>query len=206
VNVREDMGFVDVPRQNPDYNFVFTGSMQGCHLIITECPDDVNKFRVWHYQSPGDYPRFTPSHWPGAVNRTGFPAQHIYDWLSADQRPGLIGDFYGGNLGNPQEVFAFNFLYWDGAHWWLVCQPQKVPDFQNAVIRPHSKAPFRRQLNLNNPGQYDAWGRGRQLAQRLAGRVAPQRRISASPRSKAPPARAAPRGRGRRASTPDKRR
>jgi hypothetical protein len=45
-------GWVDVPRTNPVYRFVFTAAMQGCALVVTNSPAAPRNFRVFHNQHP----------------------------------------------------------------------------------------------------------------------------------------------------------
>jgi hypothetical protein len=40
--------YVDLKKTNPDYDFMFTGAMNGCCLVITAPRDDSTKIRVYH--------------------------------------------------------------------------------------------------------------------------------------------------------------
>lgn len=98
------MGFVDVPKQNPAHAFVFTGQMNGCALVFTDSPVGNTHFRVYHYPNVSSYPRFkTYLRWQGQRRK------HV--WTVEE-------------YGTAQEPDAFNFLHHDGNHWYLYCQPQ----------------------------------------------------------------------------------
>ena len=45
-------GFVDIPRHNPQHNFVFTAAMNGCALVATTSPFGKNMIRIYHHQHP----------------------------------------------------------------------------------------------------------------------------------------------------------
>ncbi|WP_163834308.1 anthrax toxin-like adenylyl cyclase domain-containing protein [Spartinivicinus ruber] len=44
--------YVDIPKQNPDHNFVFTGGLNGCSVIVCKHPTDPTKLRVYHDSDP----------------------------------------------------------------------------------------------------------------------------------------------------------
>lgn len=105
--IESEMGYVDIPKISPPYDFVFTGQMNGCDLIVSESPYN-NHYRVWHYQSPGDNPVYTYDNFP----------LKVYAWISSNS--------YAGDVKN-DEVSAFNFLYYDKSQklWVVYSQPQK---------------------------------------------------------------------------------
>ena len=108
------MGWVDVPRQNPARNFVFTGMMNGCALVITDSPLGNTHFRVYHYPNVSSYPRFkTQLRWEGARRR------HV--WTVEE---------YGAN--NAPD--AFNFLHYHQNEWYLYCQPQTQNRVDGGVV------------------------------------------------------------------------
>ena len=62
------MGQVDFPRADPLYDFVFTGAMNGCAIVVTESPLGFSHYRAYHYPNPDSYPRFKdPNVWPFRV-------------------------------------------------------------------------------------------------------------------------------------------
>lgn len=103
-------GFVDVPRTNPTYNFVFTAAMNGCAFIITDSPLGGGHFRVYHHQHPGT----------AAI-----------DNLILAATPNIITTFgfdqYGnGALAGLNLPVAFNFLYYRNGGWVIVSQATKM--------------------------------------------------------------------------------
>jgi hypothetical protein len=155
-----DMGFVDVPKKNPEYPFVFTGSMCGCHLVITDSPvDKIAKthFRVWHYQSPESNPIYTPEQWD--MGGKGFPGNTVFDWLSFARFEGIHKkhDVYGGDPGKIEEAFGFNFLRYFEGEWFLNSQPLKCPDAKKYDLKLYKKKPFARRLLLDYSGIYKHW-------------------------------------------------
>lgn len=108
------MGWVDIPMAAPTYPFAFTGSMQGCHLVVTLSPANPGThFRVYHYPSPGTYwqteGNMAFNHWPAA---TGGRVCAWFDDTMYCHNP-------------PNAVDAFNFLYHDGTHWYIYTQKQE---------------------------------------------------------------------------------
>jgi len=108
------MGWVDIPMNAPAHSFAFTGSMQGCHLVITLSPKNpLTHFRVYHYASPGTTYKTSGNmafiNWPSATGG------RICYWFDDTQ--------YENNA--PAEVDAFNFLHHDGTNWYIHTQKQK---------------------------------------------------------------------------------
>lgn len=100
------MGFVDVPRQNPAHDFVFTGMMNGCALVFADSPVGRTHFRVFHYPNIDSYPRFkSQMFW------TGKPRWAV--WTVEE-------------YGSDADPNGFNFLHFDRGdnRWYLCCQPQ----------------------------------------------------------------------------------
>jgi hypothetical protein len=101
-----DMGFVDVPRRDPEYDFVFTGMMNGCALVIADSPLGSTHFRIFHYPNVSSFPRFMDvMSWCGKLRRMVWTVQEY---------------------GSAQDPNAFNFLHYDRDQekWYLCCQPQ----------------------------------------------------------------------------------
>jgi hypothetical protein len=152
VTCAEDMGYVDFPKVNPPHKFVFTGGMQGCHLVVTSSPKGANYLRAWHYQSPSSNPLYLPKH----MGRGRFPG-YVYDWLTNEEY-----EYVGGRRYLPQhndfmneEVNAFNFLhYHDEDHsWWLYSQPQKIVQENHGLnaawyVTWSRLEPFRRKITV----------------------------------------------------------
>lgn len=107
------MGWVDIPMHVPAHSFAFTGSMQGCHIVVTQSPaNPLTHFRVYHYPSPATYwatpGNMTFNQWPSAT------AGRICAWFDDtmyEHEP-------------PDAVDAFNFLHHDGANWYIQTQKQ----------------------------------------------------------------------------------
>jgi hypothetical protein len=137
-----DIGFADVPKQNPAYDFVFTPGMNGCSLVVTEHPSDATLFRVYHYQSPSSYSKYTPRSW--GLGGTGFPAKRIYEWLSYSD--------YQGDPNNPFESSGFNFMHYENGGWWMYSQPLRrkhVVGAKSLTMELSSKRSFRRAIPLD---------------------------------------------------------
>jgi hypothetical protein len=131
INSVADIGWVDVPKKNPEHKFIFTGSMQGCAIVVTESPAGNDKLRIFHYQSASDNPKYVPTSvkytsaagygekfniMQGQGKRlAGFNDTQIYLWF---------GDYEYGAHQSP-EVGAFNFLHYDDkeAYWTINSLP-----------------------------------------------------------------------------------
>lgn len=97
-------GFVDVPRRNPAYKFIFTAAMNGCAFIITDSPLGGGHFRVYHHQHPGTA---------------------VIDNLILAATPNIITTFGFSQYGNGALLganlpVAFNFLYYRNGGWVIV--------------------------------------------------------------------------------------
>jgi hypothetical protein len=109
-----NMGWVDVPRQNPAHDFVFTGMMNGCALVFTDSPLGNTHFRVYHYPNVSTYPRFkTQLRWEGQ--------RRLKVWTVEEY----------GAVGHPD---AFNFLHFHNNEWYLYCQPQTTNRVEGGVV------------------------------------------------------------------------
>lgn len=123
-NLDRDFGHVDFPRLNPQIEFVFTGGMNGCAIVITESPLGRHYYRAYHYPSPGQYPYWrNRNRWPHTVLRWfGFETYGGREQFDANNK--LIG------------MDAFVFLRYDRnrAEWCVYSQlhdiPQEHPDLQ----------------------------------------------------------------------------
>ncbi|WPB82224.1 hypothetical protein KYC5002_24295 [Archangium violaceum] len=97
-----NMGQVDFPRQNPQHPFIFTGQMNGCSIVITDSPLGNNYYRIYHYPNVSTYSHFKAANtWPNTRR---------YVWTEPEY----------GAVGDPN---AWNFLHYEGGHWYLYCQP-----------------------------------------------------------------------------------
>ncbi|HET8937487.1 MAG TPA: hypothetical protein VFN67_28785 [Polyangiales bacterium] len=119
--------------EDPCCPFVFTGQMNGCHLIVSSSPH-AGHLRAWHYQSPGNNPTFTPQNFP----------YKVYAWITDS-------DYAGTREG--VDVCGFNFLYFLSGEWFVFSQPQAIgprcidPAWGSYVAAPSTKKPFTTQLN-----------------------------------------------------------
>jgi hypothetical protein len=100
-------GFVDIPRFNPQYRFVFTAAMNGCALMVTTSPLGPNMIRVYHHQHPGN---------AGINQLIQAQGQEVISFVSFDD--------YGNANQQVPAPNAFNFLYYRNGGWRFVLQPQ----------------------------------------------------------------------------------
>ncbi|RNA62514.1 hypothetical protein D1631_11500 [Chryseobacterium nematophagum] len=93
-----------------DPQYVLTGEMNGCSLIVTKSPNESN-FRVWHFPSPDSYKT--------AYNefKKKFKGQIYGEIKYAD---------YGGDV-SKGEIDGVNYLYYNNSinKWELTCIPTK---------------------------------------------------------------------------------
>ena len=99
---------VDIPNAAPTRNFVFTGSMNGCSLVITRIPGG---FRVYH----------DSTHNPNLFIGHNVVLRLDYDQAVANS-PYVYGD--NGQPASSKTPTSFNFLHFRHGSWYLVCQPQ----------------------------------------------------------------------------------
>ncbi|MGY2398268.1 hypothetical protein [Pseudomonas sp. SDO5271_S396] len=102
-------GFVDLPKYNPEYPFMFTAAMNGCALVVTPTPGDNSKIRVYHNQHP------TQATVNQHISNQGQPIQSM-----------VVFEDYGRNTGTLPAPNGFNFLYYRNGGWKIVTQPQKL--------------------------------------------------------------------------------
>lgn len=112
----DTVGYVDIPKQNPPFNFVFTAAMNGCSLVTTESPDNPNMFRVYHNQHP-DEKKSGPNR---IILESG---REVISEIKYEN--------YGSESSNLDKegyapVNAFNFLYYTKGQWFYVIQPQSM--------------------------------------------------------------------------------
>ena len=114
-------GFVEVPRRNPAFPFVFTTAMMGSALVATDSPQGPGFFRLYHHQSPDDPAVWDPIHGVGmtVLSRAGFETYGVPD---SEDGPGTI---------------AFNFLHHRMGRWHYVFQPQ----YANAACLEVTRVP-----------------------------------------------------------------
>lgn len=117
--------YVDVPTALPAQSFVFTGSMNGCSLVVTDSPL-VGHIRIYHDSA------HLPATFAG-LNvriRLDYDNQHNSPHMYGDQHP--VGDV----------PTSWNFFYYNGAHWMMVSQPQvfipggQTPDVKFNPVKP----------------------------------------------------------------------
>jgi len=99
-------GYVDIPRSNPKYLFMFTPAMNGCAFVIMNSPKGQGWLRVYHNQHP-EMETVT----------------HLITRNSGEERLSYFSfDEYGTN----SHPNAFNFLYYGNSGWRFVSQPQTI--------------------------------------------------------------------------------
>ncbi len=102
-----DMGWVDIPKVPAAHEPVIamTGAMNGCHLVVTESPDDQNKYRFYHYQSPEqDKPKHT--YLPLGIHPKATIGKQF-------QRPPLLWVTDYDYLKNPDAGSVFIFMWYN---------------------------------------------------------------------------------------------
>ena len=111
-------GWVDFPKVPDaaagDFDFVFTGAMNGCHLAVTQSPRHATHYRVYHINSPGGLigaeTNLIYQHWPAAAG----PLLAYLDDIM----------YKGGD--DDESVEGFNFLWYNRAvgavGWQIVSQ------------------------------------------------------------------------------------
>lgn len=100
-------GFVDIPRHNPQHNFVFTAAMNGCALVTTTSPAGSNLLRIYHHQHPDS----------ATINQLILAqGQSILSCIDAS-------DYCRSDQKYPAPN-AFNFLFYKEGKWKYVVQPQ----------------------------------------------------------------------------------
>lgn len=134
-STRRHIGHVDIPRRprGGEGKFVFTNAMNGCAFVVTECPEDAQKLRVYHHQHPEQSTQFG----------------------DGDLRSGE--DFRGGRILSTmthqeyargvEGTNAFNFMYYEeGPGWRYGVQPQ---EFTPPSMGDRSR-PQRQRVELDN--------------------------------------------------------
>lgn len=97
-------GYVDIPRYNPMYQFVFTPAMNGCAFVVTNSPKGSDWLRVYHNQHPATHT--------------------VTDLIKKDSRGELLSYFSFDDYGTKENPNAFNFLYYRNSTWMYISQPQ----------------------------------------------------------------------------------
>ncbi len=97
-------GYVDIPRYNPIYRFVFTPAMNGCAFVVTNSPKGRDWFRVYHNQHPG--------------------MRSVTDLIRRESGEDLFSYFSFNDYGTQNNPNAFNFLHYRNSTWMYVSQPQ----------------------------------------------------------------------------------
>jgi len=115
-------GYVDLPRRNPDYNFVFTAAMNGCAFVATDSPQGANFFRLYHNQHPDSNNIWTLIH-----NQN----QEVRSILSFD-------DYGQANVANGIGN-AFNFLFYRNSNWVYITQPQILTPNLDVRMNPNKQ-------------------------------------------------------------------
>lgn len=94
-------GYVDIPRKNPEYQFLFTPAMNGCSFDITDSPNGADMMRVYHNQHPD--------------------SKSIKREIGKDPISTFSFDEYG-TKSNPN---AFNLMQYRDDGWHYISQPQQ---------------------------------------------------------------------------------
>ena len=118
----EGMGWVDFPMTAPAHPFVFTGSMQGCAIVVTLSPaNPTTHFRAYHYPNVSSYIGKE-----GDMSFTKWPKSggDVCAWLDDSQ--------YGASA---DDVDAFNFLHFSGDQWRIYTQMQRRLTLRNVNDR-----------------------------------------------------------------------
>jgi hypothetical protein len=118
---KEAVGWVDVPRQNPEYRFVLTAAMQGCWFVVTETvPANPGMMRVHHHQHPAEaalWQKMTPpTHLPSHVNAP--------QGSSAPLRTMEYSVYGAEEKGAATSANAFNVLHHKDGAWRFLSQAQ----------------------------------------------------------------------------------
>ena len=128
-NTLAGVPYVDIPNAAPTRNYVFTGSMNGCSLVITRL---AGGFRVYH----------DSTHNPNLFIGQNVVLRLDYDATVANS-PYVYGD--NGQPASNKTPTSFNFLYFRNGSWYLVCQPQLA--FLGSKIKFNKRiAPFQVQV------------------------------------------------------------
>ncbi|HTZ72142.1 MAG TPA: hypothetical protein VMB71_15910, partial [Acetobacteraceae bacterium] len=120
--------YVDVPAANPPKKYVFTGSMNGCSLVVTDAPVG-GQIRIHHDSAHG------------ATTFNGMNLRVRLDYAgNTHNSPFSYGDVTQGN----DIATSWNFFYYNGNNWVLVSQPQVfVPGAATPGVKLNpAKAPF----------------------------------------------------------------
>jgi hypothetical protein len=102
--------FVDIPKNPGNVQFLFTGELTGCALIVTE--GDNNTYRVYHDSRP-----LSSTFYTNVV-------------MAAD-----MTDYLGFIETNPDQVPATVFLQYKGGTWTLYCQFLREDGKGGRIIR-----------------------------------------------------------------------
>ncbi len=121
--------FVEFPRNLPARSYVFTGAMNGCSLVVTDAGN--GNLRLYH----------DSTHTIGLFN-----GLNVLTSLGYDGTAGCAHTYaHAGPLNGVRS--SFNFLYFDGNHWFMVSQPQIILNGQTMQVGLNPNiAPFQVQI------------------------------------------------------------
>ncbi|AGB84015.1 hypothetical protein D781_3821 [Serratia sp. FGI94] len=94
-------GYVDIPRHNPQYQFLFTPAMNGCAFYVTASPESKEMIRVYHNQHPD--------------------SELIKEKIGSEP----ISTFSFSEYGTESNPNAFNLMSYHNGEWNYISQPQQ---------------------------------------------------------------------------------
>lgn len=94
-------GYVDIPRHNPQYQFLFTPAMNGCAFYVTASPESEEMIRVYHNQHPD--------------------SESIKEKIGSEP----ISTFSFSEYGTESNPNAFNLMCYRNDEWHYISQPQQ---------------------------------------------------------------------------------
>ena len=103
----DDVGFVDVEKENPRSKFIFTGAMNGCSLVVMQSNFNPNNLRVFHKQNPKKE----------QIN-------NIVRRLSPDMR--MVSEYTFEEYSRNNRINAFVFMHFFNNEWYYVAQNQAI--------------------------------------------------------------------------------
>ena len=137
-----DCGWVDVPKTSPVYKWVFTGSMQGCEIVVVDSPLKANHYRFYHYQNASSNKKYRHQNWNGPT-----PIRY---WLNFGEygKDGIEKDGLDARL----HAYAWNFFHFTEDTWWHYCQPLtyyagQTTQYMRCMLPTDGRTAFRRNLS-----------------------------------------------------------
>ncbi|MCX4028407.1 hypothetical protein H0A36_15800 [Endozoicomonas sp. SM1973] len=114
------VGYVDIPKTNPEYNFAFTPGLNGCSIIVTKHPTDQTKLRVYHDSDP-EGKNFKNEGKPYSDEDILLRLDDaIYN--TNDKGGRKMNEFFANNANDKRGAGYFNFVYlnYDDQRGWVV--------------------------------------------------------------------------------------